>query len=88
YDKVRNRINQRNALAELHMTRMKMADIVKSTGIKPASVYKVMKRSRETGGNEDRPREGRSAISSTSQNIHKIRCKVERNSECPMYKRF
>ncbi|KAJ1348679.1 von Willebrand factor type A domain [Parelaphostrongylus tenuis] len=69
-----NHRNERIRAAELHKTGTKTAAIVRISDFKPASVYRVLKRFKETGGIQDCPLKGRSITSSTSGNIQKIRC--------------
>lgn len=78
--------NQRATVVELHKTGMKTADIVRTTGFKPASVYRAVKRFKETGGTSDRPRSGRPTTATTPENVNKLRCRNRRNSEVSMNK--
>ncbi|KAJ1369727.1 hypothetical protein KIN20_031273 [Parelaphostrongylus tenuis] len=66
--------NGRIAVVELGNTEMKTADIVKIDCFKPPSVQQAVKRFREAGRIEDRPRKRQTPIPTTPKKIQKNRC--------------
>ncbi|KAK2578444.1 hypothetical protein KPH14_001061 [Odynerus spinipes] len=76
--------DERITVAELHKFGMKTADIVRTTGFKQRTVYKIVKCLKETGGTMDRPRSGRPITVTTPENINKVRWRIRRNSEVSM----
>lgn len=78
--------NQRVTAVELHKAGMKTADIVRMTGFKPASVYRAVKRYKDTGGTADSPRSGRPITATSPENVNKLRCRIRRNPEVSMNK--
>ncbi|VDO19673.1 unnamed protein product [Heligmosomoides polygyrus] len=66
-----SRESERITVVELHKTGMRTADIVRTTGFKQRTVYKIVRRYKETGGTSDRPRSGRPTTATTPENINK-----------------
>ncbi|VDO70875.1 unnamed protein product [Heligmosomoides polygyrus] len=83
---VMSRESERITVVELHKTGMRTADIVRTTGFKQRTVYKIVRRYKETGGTSDRPRSGRPTTATTPENINKVRCRIRRNPEVSMNK--
>ncbi|VDP12359.1 unnamed protein product [Heligmosomoides polygyrus] len=81
-----SRESERITVVELHKTGMRTADIVRTTGFKQRTVYKIVRRYKETGGTSDRPRSGRPTTATTPENINKVRCRIRRNPEVSMNK--
>ncbi|VDP04882.1 unnamed protein product [Heligmosomoides polygyrus] len=67
-----SRESERITVVELHKTGMRTADIVRTTGFKQRTVYKIVRRYKETGGTSDRPRSGRPTTATTPENINKV----------------
>lgn len=70
----------------LHKRGMKNSDISKTLGMPMRTVQKAVKRFKELGTTEDRPRSGRPATVTTPEMINKVRCRIRRNSEVSMRK--
>ncbi|VDP54245.1 unnamed protein product [Heligmosomoides polygyrus] len=68
-----SRESERITVVELHKTGMRTADIVRTTGFKQRTVYKIVRRYKETGGTSDRPRSGRPTTATTPENINKVK---------------
>ncbi|VDO19915.1 unnamed protein product [Heligmosomoides polygyrus] len=66
-----SRESERITVVELHKTGMRTADIVRTTGFKQRTVYKIVRHYKETGGTSDRPRSGRPTTATTPENINK-----------------
>ena len=56
------------------------------TGFARQTVYNAIKRFREIGTLEDRPRNGHPPIAVTPANVIKVRCRIRRNSRRSMNK--
>lgn len=77
---------RRSTVIELLKNGKTSPQIVSATGFTKNFVNRVIKRYKELGNDEDRPRSGRPATAVTPQNINKIRCRIRRNNVRSMRK--
>lgn len=81
-----NKESQRVSVIELFKSGMKTSDIVRTTGYSQRNVYNYVKRFKETGCVQDKPRSGRPTTVTTPEMVNKVRCRIKRNPEQSMRK--
>jgi transposase len=77
---------QRIAVVELYKQGRKPKFIIDTLGVNRRFVNRAIKRFKEQGSSDDRPRSGRPRSADTPTNRRKIRMRVKRNPERSMRK--
>ena len=73
--------DNRALIISMHLKNIRQCDIARQLLIPRQRVSETIKRYRELGNDQDRPRSGRPLTAVTPENINKVKCRIYRSPE-------